>query len=100
MKLSENSSQRTVLREQFSEKLFVMKKSYLIIFIIAVLVVVGGVYYFGYQKGYKAGVETGRAAAQVKAGEVVTNPLEKMPETNPFEGVINPFKELYKNPFK
>lgn len=81
-----------------------MDKKTLIISIIVVLVVVGGVYYFSYQKGfrvgYKEGVETGRAAAQVKAGEVVTNPMEKMPETNPFEAMINPFKELYKNPFK
>jgi len=86
-----------------------MDKKILIIFIVVVLVVVAGVYYFGYQKGYKAGygkgVEIGKASVKVEAGKieagaVVTNPLEKMPETNPFEKVINPFRELYKNPFK
>ncbi len=77
-----------------------MSQKTLIIFIILVLVVAGGVYYFGYQKGYKAGVETGRAATGTSAGAAVQNPLEKMPETNPFGEVINPFKELYKNPFK
>lgn len=77
-----------------------MNKKTLIIFIIVVLVVAAGVYYFGFQKGYKLGVETGRAAAGTSAGAAVTNPLEKMPETNPFGEVINPFKELYKNPFK
>jgi len=81
-----------------------VEKKTLIIFIIVVLVVAGGVYYFSYQKGYKAGygvgMEIGKASVKVEAGAVVTNPLEKMPETNPFEGVINPFKELYKNPFK
>jgi len=81
-----------------------MEKKTLIIFIVVVLVVAGGVYYFSYQKGYKAGygegVEIGKASVKVEAGAVVTNPLEKMPETNPFEKVINPFKDLYKNPFK
>ena len=81
-----------------------MDKKVLIIFIIVVLVVAVGVYYFSYQKGYQAGygegVEIGKASVKVEAGAVVTSPLEKMPETNPFEKVINPFKELYKNPFK
>lgn len=77
-----------------------MSKKILVVFIIVVIIVAAGVYYFGYQKGYDAGKEVGRAASQVKPGEVVTNPMEKMPETNPFEKVVNPFKELYKNPFK
>ena len=77
-----------------------MNKKALAIFIIVVLAVAGGTYYFGYRKGYVAGVETGMIAAQVEPGQVVTNPMEKMPSTNPFQGVINPFKELYKNPFK
>lgn len=81
-----------------------MEKRTLIIFIGGILLVAVSVYYLSYQKGFKAGFEqgkeAGRAAAQVKPGAVVTNPLEKMPSTNPFEGVINPFKELYKNPFK
>ncbi len=77
-----------------------MNKKILIIFIIIVLVVAGGVYFVGYRAGYRAGMETGIMASQVEPGEVVTNPMEKMPSTNPFEKVVNPFRELYKNPFK
>ena len=77
-----------------------MNKNFLIILIVAVLVVAGAAYYFGFQRGYKIGVETGRTAAGTSARAAVTNPLEKMPETNPFGEVVNPFKELYKNPFK
>mgnify|MGYP001610816476 CR=1 FL=1 len=71
---------------------------------IAAAIVAGAAAYFsynsGYQKGYTAGVETGRAAAKTEASQAVTNPLENLPSTNPFEKAINPFKELYKNPFK
>lgn len=67
--------------------------------VLALAVGVGG-YYFGYQKGYGQGVEVGRAAATTRAGQAVSNPLEKMPETNPFEKVVNPFEAGYKNPFK
>ncbi|MFQ5721640.1 MAG: hypothetical protein ACE5GI_04040 [Candidatus Aminicenantales bacterium] len=81
-----------------------MAKNTLITFIIVLSVVAVGVFYFGYQKGYgvgyKKGEEVGWATAQVGAGEAVTNPLEKMPSTNPFAETVNPFKELYKNPFK
>lgn len=74
-----------------------MNKKFLIIFIIVILVVVGVVYYFWYQKGKKTGLEI-TTPTLLKAA--VTNPLEKMPETNPFDKGINPFKTLYKNPFK
>ena len=73
-----------------------MNKKFLIIFIVVVLGVAAGCYYFGYQKGKEAGI----IAAKSSAGAAVTNPLEKMPETNPFEKAVNPFKDLYKNPFK
>ena len=77
-----------------------MNQKTLIIFILVILAVAAGVYYFGFQRGYKLGVEIGRTAAETSAGTAVTNPLEKMPETNPFGEVVNPFKDLYKNPFK
>ena len=67
--------------------------------ILAVAAGVGGDF-FGYQKGYGAGVEIGRAAAKTGAGTVVANPLEKLPEINPFEKVVNPFEAGYINPFK
>lgn len=81
-----------------------MDKKVLIIFIAAIIVVGVGVYYFSYQKGYEtgydAGKEVGQAAAKTEAGAAVENPLEKMPSTNPFEEAVNPFKDLYTNPFK
>lgn len=72
----------------------------MVIFIISFLALTALAYYFGYQKGLAVGKEIGRAASQTEAGTAVQNPLEQMPSTNPFEEVVNPFKELYKNPFK
>lgn len=76
----------------------------IIVFIIAVLAVAAGAYYYGnktgYEKGYGDGDVAGRAAAKVEAGTAVSNPMEKMPETNPFKGVVNPFEAGYKNPFE
>lgn len=81
-----------------------MDKKALIIFIGAIIIVGAGVYYFSYQKGYKvgydAGKEVGRAAAKTDAGAAVSNPLEQMPSANPFKKAVNPFKDLYTNPFK
>lgn len=89
-----------------------MDKKLLIIFIIVVLVVAAGAYWLGLQKGlglgygkgkaagYEEGKEVGRAAAQTEASQAVTNPLEELPSTNPFEEVVNPFEAAYKNPFK
>ena len=80
-----------------------MDKKILIVAVAAVIVA-GAAAYFSYNSGYKtgytSGLETGRAAAKTQADEVVANPLEKLPSTNPFEKAINPFKDLYKNPFK
>jgi len=77
------------------------------IFIIVILVIVimgAAVSYFsykaGYKKGYDLGKEAGITASKVQPSEAVTNPLEEMPSINPFEKVLNPFKEGYKNPFK
>jgi flagellar basal body-associated protein FliL len=67
-----------------------MDKKVLIIFIILILVVVAGIYYFGFG---------GKKEITEKKGELVS-PLEKMPSVNPFDKVINPFRDLYKNPFK
>lgn len=72
----------------------------IIIFILVLLLVGAGAYYFGYQLGYGKGMKVGRAAAQTGAEAAVTNPLENLPETNPFEKAVNPFKDLYQNPFK
>ncbi len=86
-----------------------MNKKTLIIFAGIILIVTVGVYYFSYQAGYLAGFESAKELTQAKAegeeeeidmGNIVSSPLEKMPSINPLEKVINPFKGLYKNPFK
>lgn len=77
-----------------------MKPKIIVVFIVVLALAGAGAYYFGYQMGYKAGKEFGMAAAKTEAGAAVTNPLEKLPEINPFEQAVNPFKDLYKNPFK
>ncbi len=72
----------------------------IVIFVIVVLAVAGGGYYYGHKLGYEEGVEIGRVAAQVEAGDVVSNPMENMPSTNPFDEIVNPFDEAYQNPFE
>jgi len=80
-----------------------MGKKFLMI-IIGILIGGLALSYLAYQTGYQAGFEggkvVGRAAGQTELGDVVGNPLEDMPSANPFEKVINPFKDLYQNPFK
>lgn len=75
-----------------------MNKKTCIIFVVILLVVALGVYYCSYQIGYKKGFAAGIQKGSVFSG--VGNPLENMPSINPLEGVVNPFKEGYKNPFK
>lgn len=77
-----------------------MDKKVLIVLILVLLLAAGGAYFFGYQKGYAKGMKVGRAAVQAGAGGAVSNPLGEMPSTNPFEEAVNPFKDLYQNPFK
>lgn len=77
-----------------------MNTKIIAVFIVVLALAAAGAYYFGYQRGYDAGKEVGIAAAKTEAEATVTSPLEKIPETNPFEQVVNPFKDLYKNPFK
>lgn len=93
-----------------------LDKKVLIIFIIVLLVVAGLVYWGSYNLGYKKGFnlgydlgkktgfdegkEVGRTAAKTEAATAVTNPIEQIPSANPFEEGVNPFKELYQNPFK
>jgi hypothetical protein len=77
-----------------------MNKKILVISIVVLIVVGAAVYYFSYKFGYQTGLKIGGAACETSLGKAVENPLEKMPSANPFEAVKNPFKDLYKNPFK
>lgn len=78
------------------------KKQLLLIavFVIVIVAAAGGAYYYGHKIGYEEGVETGRVAAQVEAGDIVSSPMGNMPSTNPFDEVVNPFDEAYQNPFE
>ena len=81
-----------------------MNQKTLIIFAGIILITAVGVYYFSYQAGYQAGFKKAKELSQtgeeIDIGNVVGSPLEKMPSINPLEKVINPFRGLYKNPFK
>lgn len=72
----------------------------IVIFVIVIVAAAGGAYYYGHKIGYEDGVETGRAAAQVEAGDIVSSSMENMPSTNPFDEAVNPFDEAYENPFE
>lgn len=80
------------------------KKILIIVIILVILILVAGVggYFWGgkigYQAGYMEGVKVGKAASKASPGEVVSNPLEGMPDTNPFGKFENPFAGY--NPFK
>lgn len=71
--------------------------------IISLAVGLGAGYYYGNSVGVSAGVERGRTellAEQKKAGEEELAKMAK--EANPFnkiEEAVNPFKDVYKNPF-
>lgn len=80
-------------------------KFILIIFIILLVGIGAGAYWFGLRQGE----EKGRAAVVQEQEELqgkITaqaelKTMENLPETNPFKEVeTNPFKEGYENPFK
>jgi len=83
------------------------KKILLIIVILAIMV--GGAFYFveKYPQITKPSEEEAPKTFGEKIYQIVQNPAEKIPQTNPFkvninpfEGLkINPFKDVYKNPF-
>ncbi len=70
--------------------------------IIAILMAVGGYYYW--QKYYKvapaATVESPQTFGEQISNQAITNPAEKIPQTNPYEIKINPFDEIKTNPFQ
>ncbi len=78
------------------------KKQLVLVAVFVVIIVAIGIggYYYGHRLGYEEGEEIGRATSQVEVGDVVSNPMENMPSTNPFEKVVNPFEEAYQNPFE
>ncbi|MCK4454252.1 hypothetical protein KAU51_02800 [Candidatus Parcubacteria bacterium] len=80
-----------------------MKPKVIIIFIIIVLLVTGGAFYF-FQKYPEITIEPLEKEEAKTFGEkiyeMVRNPAEKIPQTNPFKAKINPFEGLKINPFE
>lgn len=84
------------------------KLVYAVIFI-AVIILIGGYFYFwkspvDEKKTEEEVVAPSKASAPAVSGTLPsintqTNVLEKVPEINPVDKV-NPFKDVYKNPFE
>ncbi|MFH1643204.1 MAG: hypothetical protein ABH967_01010 [Patescibacteria group bacterium] len=76
-----------------------MKKSIIVVVLFAIVM---SAYWFFYHKDKPASYQGVLDILEVaKESNVITNPLEKMPSTNPLDDVVNPFEEIeYKNPFK
>ena len=80
-----------------------MKPKVIIIFIIIVLLVAVGAFYF-FQKYPEITIEPLEKEEAKTFGEkiyeMVQNPAEKIPQTNPFKVKTNPFEGLKINPFE
>ena len=88
-----------------------MNKKAIIIFIIVIVVLVAiFVVYFIYgEKWLKKGAKGGLQGFGIDfnigidvsgVGKGTENALKNMPLINPLEGVVNPFRDAYKNPFE
>jgi len=74
-----------------------MDKKVLNIIIVLVLLAIAIFAYI--QWGNKKTIQVNNEQGTQKFNGVIENPLENMPETNPFETEVNPM-EGYKNPFE
>ena len=72
----------------------------LVISVVLIIAAAIGGYYYGSGVGYDKGIEVGQTATTTTVEEVVVNPLEDLPSTNPFEEIVKPFEEAYTNPFE
>lgn len=89
-------------------------RKYIIFIIIVLLIVAGIIIWTVFFKAPSQKQEQGAQApplvtqtpeVQTGFGEEVfdkvgENPVDKMPETNPFQKEINPLENVYKNPFE
>ena len=73
----------------------------LVISVVLIIAAAIGGYYYGSGVGYNKGIKIEKAVTTTTTvEEVVVNPLEDLPSTNPFEEIVNPFEEAYTNPFE
>jgi flagellar basal body-associated protein FliL len=74
----------------------------IVLIIIIIVAIIIGVYYYGffYKKDKWSKVEEIVEIQKKVTKPVELNPVENLPNTNPFEAETNPFKEGYKNPFE
>ncbi|MEK7634430.1 MAG: hypothetical protein AAB396_00890 [Patescibacteria group bacterium] len=70
--------------------------------IAVILIAIGGYYYW--QKYYKIAPASTAEAPQTFGEQIseqaITNPAEKIPQTNPYEAKTNPFEKIKTNPFQ
>ena len=86
-----------------------MKSKVVVIIFIVILLLAAGVYFIffkerkpeeGARGEYGGGINFNIGIDVSGIGEGTENALENMPPTNPLEGVANPFRDTYKNPFE
>ncbi len=75
-----------------------MKKN-LIIYIVAAVLIVAVLIFIGISANKRKKGTGAEKTINEAINEAVTNPGDKIPSTNPYEKVVNPFRDAYKNPF-
>lgn len=84
-------------------------KKITLIIIVALIIIISAGFYL-WQKYYKIQSGTPQTLGDILGGEIfeqMRNPIEKIPQSNPYkaktnifeEVKTNPFKDIYKNPF-
>lgn len=76
-----------------------MEDSIKVPIIIAVIAIIAGAIYYFYTPEKVVAPEEPTLGEKMGT-QLELNPVENLPETNPFEAETNPFKNGYKNPFK
>ncbi len=82
-----------------------MNKKYLAIIVILILAIIAAAVYFLKIKSksnfeaYKV-LEKAEVLEEKATKQAEIDPVENLPNTNPFEAKTNPFEDSYKNPFE
>ena len=74
-----------------------MKKN-LIIYIVAAVLIVAVLIFIGISANKRKKGTGAEKTINEAIKHAVTKPSDKIPSTNPYEKVVNPFRDAYKNP--